>query len=120
MNYLLIGGTAIGFAIFAHALNNLGFSFATSPMSEVILASGIGLVFTGIAATAVRNEFFRNNHHRNHIDFNLPARHQELRIGIPVPPTEAHDVINAIEVAQPITNAEAARLVHERADEQQH
>ena len=85
MNYLLLGGTAIGFAVFAHALNNLGFSFATSPMSEVILASGIGLVFTGIAATAVRNEFFRNNHQHNHNPLLLPQPQQHNVAGVAAP-----------------------------------
>lgn len=74
MNYLLFACAAIGSAAFAYGLNNIGFSFATSPMSEVILASAIGLVFTGIAATAMRDEFFRNNNHHHQQPQHLPMQ----------------------------------------------
>lgn len=62
----------MGSAAFAYGLNNIGFSFATSPLSEVIFASAIGLVFTGIATTAIRNEFFRNNNDREHNQHQQP------------------------------------------------
>lgn len=100
--FLFACASAASAAVAYGFFHQIGFSFATASMPEIILASGIGVALAGAVVLTARDAFFSNN---DRDELNPLPPHQAQGHNQPLPP-DLNVPVHGIEVAMPATEAE--------------